>query len=60
MVLNYWSVRSSISRGGDGVKGLDGGIVILASCEFHFISEHENLLQHPSNNISIAKILIMT
>ena len=30
-----------------------GGIVILARCEFHFIKEHETLVQHPSNNISI-------
>ena len=28
-------------------------IVILASCEHHFISVHENLWQHPSNYISI-------
>ena len=30
-------------------------IVILASCEHHFIIVHENLVQHPSNNISITK-----
>ena len=29
------------------------GIVILASCEYHFIRVHENRVQHPSNNISI-------
>ena len=27
--------------------------VILASCEYHFIGVHENLMQHPSNNLSI-------
>ena len=30
-----------------------GGIVILASCEHQFIRVHENLVQHPSNNILI-------
>ena len=30
-----------------------GGIVILASCEHHFIRVHENLVHHPSNNISV-------
>ena len=30
-----------------------GGIVILAICEYHFIRIHENLVQHPSNNIGI-------
>ena len=29
-----------------------GCIVILARYEFHFIGEHENLVQDPSNNIS--------
>ena len=29
-------------------------IVILASMEYHFIRVHENLMQHPSNNISIV------
>ena len=40
--------------GGDGVKGVDGGIVILASLEHHFITVHENLGQYPSNSISIS------
>ena len=26
-----------------------GGIVILASCEYHFIRVHANLVQHPRN-----------
>ena len=30
-----------------------GLIVILASCEHHFIRVHGNLVQHLSNNISI-------
>ena len=29
------------------------GIVILASCKHHFIIVHENLMQRPSNSISI-------
>ena len=30
-----------------------GIIVILVSCEYYFIRVYENLVQHPSNNISI-------
>ena len=36
--------------------GWIGGIVILASCEHQFIRVHENLVQHPSTNISISSI----
>ena len=36
-----------------GVKGVDGDIVILASCKYYFIIVHKNLVHHPSNNISI-------
>ena len=43
--LIYWSVRSSSRRGGDGIKGV---IIILASCKYHFIKVHENLVQHLS------------
>ena len=35
------------------VKGVDEGIVILASRAYHIIRLHENLVQHPSNHISI-------
>ena len=36
------------------VQGLwTGWIVILANCEYYFIREHENLVQYPTNNISI-------
>ena len=41
------SVRSSSSMGMDG-------IVILASCEYYRV--HENLVQHPSHNISFLAI----
>ena len=34
-------------------RGWMESIVILASCKHHFIRVHENLVQHPSNNISI-------
>ena len=40
MILNYLSSKSE----GDGLKGLMGGILTLARCEFHFIIEHENLV----------------
>ena len=43
-------------RGGDRLKGVDGGIVILASSEKYFIRVQENLVQHPSNDISITKL----
>ena len=32
---------------------MNGGIVILASCKYHSHRVHENLVQHPNNNISI-------
>ena len=47
MNLIYWPVHSC-SR----MRGWMGCIVILASCEYHFNRVHENLEQHPSNNIS--------
>ena len=31
------------------------GIVILTNCEFHFITVHENLVQHLCNIISILE-----
>ena len=34
------------------------GINILASCKFHIIREHENMVQHPSNNISILRTIL--
>ena len=37
MELNY---RSSSSRGRDGLKRVDGVIVTLAQCEFHFCRYH--------------------
>ena len=56
MNLIYLSVRSSSWRGRDEVKaGHGGGIVVLASCEYH-CRLHANLVQHPSNNISIVYI----
>ena len=41
--------------GREGVKGGGWGINISDSCEKHFIRVHENLVQHPSNNISIVE-----
>ena len=35
----------------DWVNGVYGGIVGLANYEHHFNRLHENLVQHPSNNI---------
>ena len=53
MDIIYWSVQSSSRSRGDWVNGLIWGIVILASCEYHFIRAHANLVQYPSNYISI-------
>ena len=50
MDLNNRSVCSSSRRGGDKVKGVDGGIVNLASV----LKVHKNLVEHPCNNISIT------
>ncbi len=44
MDLIYGSFRSSSGRGGDGVKGWMGGIVIVASCEYFFIRLHKHLV----------------
>ena len=38
---------------GMGLLKWMGGIVSLASCEYHFLQVHKNLVQHPSNYISI-------
>ena len=43
--FTYWSVRSSSRRGEDGVKGMNGGgVVILASYKFHFVNDRDNLV----------------
>ena len=40
-----------------GANWVDGGYrYILASYKFHYIRVHENLVQHPSTNISIVSI----
>ena len=54
MNLIYWSIRSSSGRREDGVKGIDRVYRILAGREYHVIGVHENLVQHPNNNISIT------
>ncbi len=53
MGLIYWSVCSFSKRGGDEVKRMDRGIVIITSNMFHFIRVHDNLAYDPSNNKSI-------
>ena len=51
---NGYSLLVEILAEGDG-SGLRRiwSSVILASCEYKCIKEIENLVQHPSNNISI-------
>ena len=45
MEIIYWSIISSSKRvrEGMGVKEVEGGNVISASYEYHFIREHENI-----------------
>ena len=43
MDITYWSVRLSSRRVGEGLKGVDGD-VILDSFEFHFIRILDNRL----------------
>ena len=50
MDLIYWPLCSSSKMEGEGVEG----IVTFASSEWHFIKVHGKLVQHPSNNLSIA------
>ena len=40
----------------DEVNGVDGGILSLSRCVFLFISKHENLVEDPSNDLSIEII----
>ena len=48
LYLIYWSVCSSSRR------GWIGGRINLGSFRFHFIKEHEKLVQNLSINISIS------
>ena len=53
-ILLVWSVRSTRRGGGRGWSNrVDSGIVVEASCDHYYIRVHENLMQYPSNNISI-------
>ena len=54
MDLIFWSVSSSSRRRDKRVKG---GIAILARYVHNFTRVHENLVQYPSNNISIEPII---
>ena len=44
--LLTWTLLSQFIHlvGGKGVKGVNGGIVILASYNFHFIRVYDNLM----------------
>ncbi len=53
----YWSVRSSIRRGGVEVKGAD--IIILASCELRFIKEHKYLGRGWGKGMGMGDIIIL-
>ena len=41
----------------DRVKGVDGWYRYLVSCEYYLNRVYENMVQHPSNDISIGFIL---
>ena len=53
MDLIYWLVRSSGRRGWDGVNWVDGGY--RYSGLLRVLLYYENLMQHPSINISILR-----
>ena len=40
---------------GDRVKD-EMGCIVIASCQYHFIRMHENLVQHPSNNFVLILV----
>ena len=40
--LVFWSVRTFSRRGGDGVKGMEGGINYLARCKFYLLENMKN------------------
>ena len=55
-MLIWTSFIGQFVQGGRGLgKELMGDMVIFASFEYYFIRVHENLMQHPSNNISIGR-----
>ena len=56
MDVTHWPVRLSSGMGCG--KGVYGGIVILASYKFRFISVHDNLVYDPSNIKSIVTAYI--
>ena len=56
MDVIHWPVR--ISTGMGCGKGVNSGIVILASYKFRFISVHDNLVYDPSNIKSIVTAYI--
>ena len=47
----------SVNEGRGFGKGGEFEYRYLASCTHHFIREHENSIQHPSNNISIDTLV---
>ena len=47
-----------IWMGVNGINEVEGEIFILAHCMFH-IRVHVNMVQHPSNNISITIAIIL-
>ena len=46
VVLRNWSIRSIIVRGGNMIKSLVGGVVILANWVKHFVKVCEYLSQY--------------
>ena len=50
----------SVGKKGIWFRGWMEGIVILASCEHHFMKVNESLVKQPSNNIyiSVTKMIL--
>ena len=53
MDLTYWSVCLFSRRGGNGVKKVDLGYRYYSQKRALLIRVYENLVQHPSNDITI-------
>ena len=52
--LIYWLVLLSSRRGGKRIKGVYEKYYFFASFDYFFIRVHENVVQHPFNNVSIT------
>ena len=59
MWTSYIDQFVQLVEGREGLMRIDEGggvgIIISSSCEHHFNTVYENLMQHPSSNVSIVR-----